>query len=140
MTEADAIELILEHLKGLFPRKCSGCNRTYATFVDYLKGTEPVGRPLAYDLESGNLDVLHPAGGMAFSRCSCGATIALSPKGMPLTTLGRLLIWAKLEIDRRGMKPRDFLEYVRAEVRKKALLEPSAPKETNGTAEATPPA
>ena len=37
--------------------------------------------------------------------------------------LARLLLWAKAECDRRGIKPSDFLEYFRSEVRKKVLDE-----------------
>lgn len=127
MTEAEAIELTLKHIKGLFPRNCSGCNRVFTSFPDYLRNTEPVGRPLSYDLESGNTSISNPSGGMAFSKCTCGATLSLSPKGMSLATMGRLLLWAKAECDRRGVKARDFLEYFRSEVRKKALEETPEP-------------
>jgi len=135
MTEAEAIELTLTHIKELFPRNCSACARTFSTFVDYLRTTEPLGHPLSHDFESGSPSISNPSGGMAFSKCPCGATMSLSPRGMPLTTLAGLLLWAKSECDRRGMKPRDFLEYFRWEVRKKALEETP---DLSGAAETVP--
>jgi hypothetical protein len=45
------------------------------------------------------------------------------PHGMSAERLGELMLWAKSECEQRGMKARDFLEYLRWEVRKAALAD-----------------
>ena len=124
MTEIQAIGLMIDHLKGQFPRSCSNCQRRFPTLRDYFENTKPAGEPISYDLELGEAKPQSPMGAVAFSNCHCGSTLGLTSKGMPLLRLWSLMHWVKHEAQRRGMTLSEFLQYLRGEVRKKVLSEP----------------
>jgi hypothetical protein len=121
MTEAEALAMLCEHVEGLFPKACPGCHRHFATYREFARCTEPSGLPTSYDLESGNLNPLNPVGAVSFSKCPCGTTLTLSSQGMPAQRLWMLLVWGQSECERRGLKPGEFLDYLRREVRRRAL-------------------
>jgi hypothetical protein len=68
------IEAFMEigtHTK-IFPKKCSTCGRVFASFPEYIHGTEPLGHGLEPYKDS--VDVLHT---MQYRNCRCGTTLAL---------------------------------------------------------------
>jgi hypothetical protein len=123
MTEARAIETMIAHLQGLFPKTCPNCGRRFVTLRDFILNTTPIGKPIAHDLEMGELNPLHPIGAVAVSNCPCGTSLALTSEGMPLFRFWGLLLWAKRETQRRGQTPQELLQYVRGEIRKQVLAE-----------------
>jgi hypothetical protein len=128
MTEAEVIHAMREHLEGLFPRKCSNCQRTFANLREYLQVTTHQGPPMPYDPEAGNWRPMNPLGLVTLSNCPCGSTLALSSEGMPLLQLWRLLHWARMETQRRGIGPQALLLYLREEICKQVLAEPDPGK------------
>jgi len=123
VTEAAAIEMMIEHLKGLFPKTCPNCQRVYATLREFYSDTTPVGNPISYDLEAGDTKPQQPRGAVAVSNCSCGTPMALRSDGMPLFRLWSLLLWAKTETKRRNVTETQLLADLRVKVRKKVVAE-----------------
>ena len=123
MTEAQVIEIMIEHLEGLFPKSCPNCRREFPTLRDFVLNTAPVGRLVARDLELGDLKPLHPTGAVAVSNCGCGCSLTLTSDGMPVARYWELLVWAEHETKRRGLTPEELLQYVRGEIRKQVLAE-----------------
>ena len=54
--------------------------------------------------------------------------MALTSLGMPIHMYWTLLNWARKETVRRGMTPRQLLNYLREEICKQVLAEPGASK------------
>ena len=123
MTEAAAIEMMIEHLKGLFPKTCPNCQKSFATLREFYLNTTPVGNPISYDLEAGDPRPQNPRGAVAISNCSCGTPIALRSDGMALFRLWSLLLWAKAETRRRKITEAQLLADLRIKVRKKVVSE-----------------
>jgi hypothetical protein len=121
MDESAAITMIVEHLEGLFPKRCPRCQRTFPTLREFYQATTPVGKPVSYDLESGDLKPARPLGAVAVSECPCGAAIALTSEGMPLFRYWSLLLWANSEAIRRGQSTTKFLLSLRKLVREKVV-------------------
>jgi hypothetical protein len=121
LTEADVVRVIREHIEGLFPRTCPNCKQDFATYLEYLRYTKPIGFPLSYDIELDDWKPAHSSGNLSLANCRCGNTLALSSDGMPLTRIWQVLNWIKIETERRGVKTQDILVYLREEVRKQAL-------------------
>jgi hypothetical protein len=123
MTEAEAISIMISHMEGLFPKTCPNCQRQFVTLRDFMLNTMPIGNPIAHDLELGDLRPLHPVGAVTVSNCRCGSSLALTSDGMSVFRYWELLIWAHRETKRRGLTPKELLQYVRWEIRKKVLSE-----------------
>jgi hypothetical protein len=123
VTEAAAIEMMIEHLKGLFPKTCPNCRKAYATLREFYLNTTPVGNPISYDLEAGETKPQQPRGAVAVSNCACGSPIALRSDGMALFRLWSLLLWAKAETKRRNVTETQLLADLRIKVRKKVVAE-----------------
>lgn len=119
MTESEAFDLMIEHVEGLFPKVCPGCHRHFASYREFARVTEPVGMPTSYDLETGNISELRPVGAISFCKCPCGTLVTLTSQGMPARRLWALLAWGSAECVRRKMKPNEFLDYLRTEVRRR---------------------
>jgi hypothetical protein len=124
MDEAEVITIMREHLEGLFPKVCANCHRRYATLREYLQNTDHVGSAVPCDAELGDWNPVRPIGTVTLANCSCGSSLALSSKGMPLLQLWSLLNWARIETKRRGQTPRELLNYLRDEICKQVLTEP----------------
>ena len=124
MTEADVIRAMREHLEGLFPKVCPVCNRRFASLREYLQLTKQIGSAMPYDAEFDDWMPENPVGTVTFANCPCGNTLSLSSEGMPLRQLWSLLLWAKLETNRRGMTAQELLNYLRAEIIRQVLAEP----------------
>lgn len=124
MTEAQVVQLMREHLEGLFPRTCSNCQRRFGTLREYLLNTEHVGSAVPYDALLGNWNPVKPVGIVTYTNCRCGTTLSLSSKGMPLGRLWALLNWARAETRRRGVSPQELLNHLREEICRQVLSEP----------------
>jgi hypothetical protein len=124
VTEADVIRAMRQHLEGLFPKVCAKCGRRYPTLRDYLLNTRHLGSAMPYDAEMGDWNPAKPIGTATYADCQCGNTLAVTSDGLPLSQLWSLLNWAKAETAKRGMTPRELLNYLRDEICKQVLAEP----------------
>ncbi len=131
MTEGDIIQMLREFYEGLFPKTCVNCGRVFATLPEYVLASQRLWPSLNYDMELGNYNSPHPIGGLAMANCPCGTTLALSTKTMALARAHMIVAWIKAEMERRCMKQAELSDYLRDEVRKQILVEP-----TRGTATA----
>ena len=125
MTEDEFIQLNYEHYSGLFPRRCSGCARLFASLREYILSTRPVGDTISYDAELGDWQTKQPLGAAALANCPCGSTVALTTEGIPLDDIQRMLEWIKVETAKRGVTSAELLGFVREQVRKRALSDPT---------------
>ena len=125
MTEEEFIQLNYEHYSSLFPRRCSGCARTFGSLREYITSTRPVGATISYDAELGEWRTERPLGAAALANCPCGSTVALTTEGIPLEDIQRMLEWIKVETEKRGVTSAELLGYVREQVRKRALSDPA---------------
>ena len=123
MTEDDAIKIIIEHLKGQFPKTCPRCHRHFETLRDFYLTTKAVGEPVSYDLEAEDLQPEKPLGSVAVSNCPCGFALPLRSEGMPVFQYWSLLLWAKTETRRRSISTAELLIYLRTQVRQRAISE-----------------
>lgn len=123
MTDDEIIQMMYEHHTGHFPKVCSSCGRCFATLREYIQNTTRIGSTVSYDAEEGDWEPTQPLGAFAYANCSCGTTLALTTEGMPLAKIHLVLAWVKTETKRRGLSPAELIDYVRDEVRKRALAE-----------------
>lgn len=123
MTETTAIEMIIDHLKGRFPKDCPRCQRRFVTLRDFYLHTTPAGNPVSHDLEAGDLTPQSPLGAVAVSSCQCGKPIALTSAGMPIFHYWSLLLWANTEKRRQSITVAELLNALRHKVRAKVLSE-----------------
>jgi hypothetical protein len=115
VTLETAVALSRAHLESLFPRNCSKCGRLFPSLADYLRNTIHVDAPISYDAVSAEVPAV-PVGTMSFANCACGTTLSLGSEGMPVETIVRLMVWARAEIERRGVTIRDVLIELRDEI------------------------
>jgi hypothetical protein len=132
LTEAEVIKIMREHLEGLFPKVCLVCHQRYATLREYLQTTKHLGSAIPYDAESDDWTPLKPLGTVTYANCSCGSTLMLTSEGMALPRLWSLLSWARTETQKRGMTPRELLNYLREEICKQVLAATDQASKQNG--------
>ena len=125
LDEAAVIRHMRKHLEGFFPKACSNCGRRFTTLRDYIRRTQHSGPAMPYDADFGDWEPEQPLGAFLYSNCPCGNTLVLSSKGMPLPLLWSIMAWARQEIKRRNMTPQEHLTYLRDEMCKQVLSEPS---------------
>lgn len=124
MTREEVVDTIYKHLSTHdFPKTCPNCGRVFQTLKEYIENTEQVGKPVSYDAEFNEWEPKKPMGTVAMSNCSCGSSISLSSKGMPLPTLLRLMMWAKMESMKHKITVSELLQSIREEIDQKALNE-----------------
>ena len=124
MTDDEIIRMTREHFEGLFPKICPKCGRHFPTLRNYILDTQRIGTTIPYDAESGDWETTRPIGAVALANCSCGTTMALTSEGMPISQINLVLRWTKEETKRRGLSPRELMDYVRDEIRKGVLSDP----------------
>jgi hypothetical protein len=124
MTEAEVVRQMRAHLESQFPKVCPNCERRFETLREYLQVTTNLGSAMPYDAEMDDWNPVDPAGTVAYTNCPCGTTLALTSHGMPLHRLWPLLNWARIETKKRGMTPRELLDYLRDEICKQVLATP----------------
>lgn len=124
MTREEVVSIIYEYISTHdFPKTCPNCGRVFNTLKEYVEKTEQVGQPISYDAEFNEWQPKKPMGTVAMSNCVCGSSISLSSNGMPLPTLFRLMMWAKLESIRQKITVSDLLQSIREEIDERALKE-----------------
>ena len=123
LTDDEMIRINYEHYSGLFPRTCASCGRTFATLREYIEVTQRIGATISYDAELGEWQTTTPLGAAALSNCPCGSTLALTTEGLPLDIIQAMLEWIRVETTKRGLTQQQLLDYVRNEVRKRALAD-----------------
>ena len=121
MTEGEAVKIIRKHVENQFPMNCSTCNHQFASLKEYLQNTTPVGTPVSYDAERGDWKPLNPLGAFSLRNCKCGSTLCVSSHGMKITTMWRLLKWARKESSSRGIKVRELLQDIRKKINNQVL-------------------
>jgi hypothetical protein len=126
VTLDEAILLVRAHVEGQFPKACTNCPRVFASLPEYLRGTRHVGQPVSYDAELGDWEPREPIGVHATARCSCGTSLSISSSGMSLVTLGRLMVFARGETRRRGIKVAELLALIRDAIDRQVLAEHDA--------------
>jgi hypothetical protein len=136
VNETEAVKMIVDHLRELFPKSCPACGRRFATLKEFYQITEPVGSPISYDLNANNLQPKQPEGAVAVSNCPCGAPVVLTSHGMPLFRYWALLLWAKGEMERRPASAAELLFHLRVLVRSQVLAETSGGGEAAGEGKA----
>ena len=123
LTDDEMIRINYEHYAGLFPRTCASCGRTFASLREYIQLTQRIGATISYDAELGEWKTTKPLGAAALSNCPCGSTLALTTEGLPLETIQAMLEWIRVETAKRRQTPEQLLDYIRNEVRKRALAD-----------------
>lgn len=123
LTDEEMIRINYEHYSSLFPRTCSGCGRAFASLREYITVTQRIGATISYDAELGDWKTTKPLGAAALSNCTCGSTLALTTEGIPLDIIQAMLEWIRVETEKRGQTVEELLDYVRNEVRKRALAD-----------------
>jgi hypothetical protein len=121
MTEHDIVHTLLNFFAGLFPRTCPKCGRTFATIREYVAATQPLWPAVDYDMEMGNDRTSNPMGAILMANCTCGSTLALSSKALPLGQAHRIRDWIRTEADCRGLKPAELVDHLRREARRQIL-------------------
>ena len=124
MTDDEIIRITREHFEGFFPKVFSKCGRHFATLRDYILDTQRIGTTICHDAEIGDWETTRPIVATAHSNCPCGTTMVLTSEGMPISQINLLLRWIKEETKRRGLSPRELMDYVSDEIRKRALTNP----------------
>ena len=126
MSENEAAEIIIDYLKGLFPKSCPNCHRHFASLKEFYLNTNPAGAPYSKDLDADEALPPEPKGSVAISYCTCGYPIALTSQGMPVFRYWEVVIWARLEMSRRKISATDLLSQLRVVVRNKVIQEPES--------------
>jgi signal transduction histidine kinase/CheY-like chemotaxis protein len=121
MNLQEAVETTRQHLERQFPRSCGTCGREYSSLKDYLSRTTHVGKPVSYDVQVGNWWPRIPLGTISCANCKCGSTLVLGSEGMGLTTMWRLMTWARHECSARGVAVPELLEELRRAIDMKVL-------------------
>jgi hypothetical protein len=121
LDEDEVVAIVRAHIEQKFPMNCSSCGRPFASLKEYLLETTRVGKPVSYDAELKIWRPWSPIGTMAFANCQCGTTLSMSSQGMKLTTMWRLLQWARSESGRRGISTSDLLDELRARIDEQVL-------------------
>jgi hypothetical protein len=122
MTEDKVVKIIRNYLEGLFPKVCPCCKRMYASLREYLQVTDHVGS-VPYDADARRSDPYKPIGTVTLANCTCGSTMALSSKGMPIFRYWSLLNWARIETQKRQLTPKELLNSLLDEIFNQVLAE-----------------
>ncbi len=126
MTDAEALEIVRRHFEGLFPKTCGNCSKRFATLLEYMRFTTPLGLPRSLDADLADWNTKEPIGSLVHADCPCGSTLTLSTDGMPIERRLALLEWLRTGAQRRGASPSEMLGWLREEIRKRVLAEPLA--------------
>lgn len=124
MTDDEIIQRIREHFEGLFPKVCPKCGRRFATLREYILDTKRIGTTICHDAEISHWETTRPIGAAAHSNCPFGTTMVLTSEGMQISQINLVLKWIKEETKQRGLSPRELMDYIRDEIRKRVLIDP----------------
>ncbi len=121
MTASEAVCLTRTHIEAKFPKTCTSCGKRYGSLHEYLVETRHVGLPVSYDEEIDDISPTEPFGTISFANCTCGSTLSIDSRGMPLQTMARLMMWARRESARRHITMRQLLGWVREQIDEQVL-------------------
>ena len=125
MKETDVIEIIRDHLSKKFPKECTCCGKLYKSFADFIRDTTYVGKPISHDADQKDWQPVSPIGTIGMAECSCGTCLSISSGGMKLTTLWRLMNWARHETKKRGITSDELLADLRSKIDRSVLQDES---------------
>lgn len=125
MTEEEVVQILCKYFESLFPKICPNCKRCFSSLREYILGTTRIGPTVSYDAEIGNWKSKKLIGSMVSANCPCGSTLTLTTKKMELSLRMKLLNWVMTETQKRCVNSSQLLEYLRDEVRKQVLSEPT---------------
>jgi hypothetical protein len=123
LSDEEVTEIVIECIDRQFPKACPCCGRRYSSLVEYLRQTKPLGRPISHDADIGDWRPWSPLGTQAYANCPCGSTLAIGTEGMGLSTMWKLLQWARVQSRKRGLTTSELLDSLRAEIDKRVLAE-----------------
>lgn len=126
MSKDEVIMIIIEHLRGLFPKDCPNCHRRFDSLADFFANTVPIGNPELLDFGASEVMPEKPLGAVALSSCGCGATVALTSESMPLFQYWSVLLWVRSETRRPSMGVTELLNRLRVAIREQVLAEEAA--------------
>jgi hypothetical protein len=126
MTNLEIIRMLRTYYDSLFPKVCHNCGRSFATLREYFLNTDRLWPTTDLDAELGDFEPLHPFGTMSMANCSCGSTLALSSKDMPVSQNQLLLDWYQVEMPRAGLDQNGLSDYLRVEICKQTLIPETA--------------
>jgi hypothetical protein len=126
VTEDEVVAVTRRHVESLFPKTCPKCQRVFATFADYLRVVTPIGTPISYDAALGDWTPKAPIGTVSMSNCTCGTTLTLTSKGLPVWMIVRLLIWSRRRARRDGITVPELFARLRARIAEEVLGEQAA--------------
>jgi hypothetical protein len=121
--EDQVITIVRNHIEQQFPIECSMCGHLFGSLKEYLGYTTHVGKPVSYDADAGDWQPREPLGTLSYANCRCGTTLIISSRGMGLTTMWRLLLWARTESWRRKISVTDLLDDLRKKIDREVLGE-----------------
>jgi hypothetical protein len=123
MTENDIVRTLLKFFAGLFPRTCPKCGLRFASLREYVLATQPLWPSIDYDMEMGQDTTSNPIGALVMATCSCGSTLALSSRSLPLVQAHAIRNWIRAEAERRGVEPAALIDHLRGVGRRLILSE-----------------
>jgi hypothetical protein len=123
MTEDQVIHIIRTNVEQQFPKDCNACGVRYNSLKEYLLNTVHIGAPHSYDAELENWRPHIPFGTYSFSDCKCGNTLVIGSSRMKVTTMWRLLWWAREEKSRRKVSVNELLNELRMKIDNQVLNE-----------------
>lgn len=116
MTEEQVVRIIRSTVEQQFPKNCNACEYRFGSLKEYLQKTVHNGTPHSYDAEVGNWKPHTPYGTYSFAECMCGNTLVVGSSSIKLTTMWRLLWWARKEATRRDISINELLNDLREKV------------------------
>jgi hypothetical protein len=126
VTFEESVRLVRAHVERQFPKTCGMCGQVFGSLTDYVRITSHVGQPVSYDAELDDWRPRKPVGTFALALCSCGTSLAIGSEGMRITTLWRLMRFARTETRRRGVTVPQYLALIRGEIDRQVLAEADA--------------
>lgn len=108
MDKSDVLRILCRQAIKQFPKKCLVCGRKYNSLKKYLQLTSHIGNPHIFDTEQENFELNEPLGGVWFSACMCGNTLAITSGGVSSDTAEKILRWARGESFVSGISVDEF--------------------------------
>ena len=129
LSEEEVTEIVIECIESQFPKDCPNCGRRYSSIAEYLRQTKHVGRPVSHDADMETWTPRRLLGTQSYANCQCGSTLAIGSERMGLTTMWRLLQWARVECRKRGLTTSELLDSLRTEIDMRILAQAPGPGE-----------
>jgi hypothetical protein len=128
MTEDDVVRIVRLYIEGLFPKTCPNCGARFESLRQYLEGTTHLASPILYDEIEGDIPA-QAFGPMSLANCTCGTTLTIGSRGMPIEQMVELLTWARSESLRRSIGIRELLRHIRDRIDSEVLAGPDSKRD-----------